>query len=307
VDTFLRVKTSQIFNYNKTPLYILNRKTGYVLYKAVNKKIDRKQYAHDNHPELYINASDRANAVHELQEELNKQLCDKIRSGTLSDVKNTLCEIVSETFSEPIESSIATLPDTIDIVYDGYSKAADVLKDFSDIHYAGYPLVNHSVNVMAVALFYCLRNQIDENETKRVSLCALLHDVGVTKLPNAIVGIRERLSDEQFREYQAHPSIGHDIVKTSESIDSSIATGILEHHERLDGNGYPRGIANLSFEGRLIGLIDSFDSLTNSEKSHRKKRKPFDALMVIKDDVLKLGRFDKDLYKDLCLTLGEHR
>ncbi len=304
MDNFLLIKKSQIPNYIKTPLYIANQKTGYVLYKPVNKRIDPRQYAEDDYPLLYISTQDKTGAVNELRSELNKQLCDKIRSGVLSDVKTALCEIVSETFTEPIETSIESLPDTIDIVYDGYSRAADLLKDFSDIHYAGYPLVNHSVNVMAVALLYCLRNRLGENETKRISLCALLHDVGVTRLPKGLVAFQGRLPDKQFLEYQTHPTIGHDIVKMNENIDSSIAMGILEHHERLDGNGYPRGIAGISFEGRLIGLIDSFDSLTNSEKTHRKKRNPFDAMKVIKDDVLKLGRFDKEIYKELCLSLG---
>lgn len=306
MDQYLLVRKSQVPNYIKTPLYIFNQKTGYVLYKPVNKNFDKRQYEADNYPELYIATMDKRNAVNEIRSELNKSLCNKIRSGTLSDVKMTLCEIVSETFSGPVDTSIESLPDTIDIVYEGYSKTADVLKDFSEIHYAGYPLVDHSVNVMAVALFYCLRNQFGENDTKRISLCALLHDVGVTKLPRAIVAFRGRLPDDQFLEYQTHPAIGHDIVKQNENIDSSIAAGILEHHERLDGNGYPRGIANISFEGRLIGLIDSYDSLTNSEKVHRKKRNPFDAMVVIKDDVLRQGRFDKNIYKNLCLTLGDN-
>jgi HD-GYP domain-containing protein (c-di-GMP phosphodiesterase class II) len=113
------------------------------------------------------------------------------------------------------------------------------------------------------------------------------------------------LPDRQYHEFQAHPALGHDIVKQNENIDSSIALGILEHHERLDGNGYPRGVANISFEGRLIGLVDSFDNLTNSERTHRKKRNPFDAMKLIKNEVLNDGRFDRGIYKNLCLSLGK--
>lgn len=123
-------------------------------------------------------------------------------------------------------------------------------------------------------------------------------------IPKEIVSNQGHLPDRQFSEYQKHSAIGHDIIKENENIDPSIAVGILEHHERLDGNGYPRGIANLTFEGRLIGLIDSFDNLTSSEKKHRKKREPFDALDLIKAEVLNEGRFDKTIYMDLCLSLG---
>lgn len=299
------VKKTQVPSYIKTPLYILNDETGYVLYKPVNKRVEKEQYEKDQYPNLYINTKDRKGATNELQAELKKQLVDKIRQGELSEVKLALCEIISETFSESVDDSIESLPDTIDIVYEGFSETADLLKDFSDISYAGYPLVNHSVNVMALTLSYCLHNHFSEDETKKISLCALLHDVGVTKLPKRLVSYIGRLPDQQYHEYQTHVSIGHDIIKQNENIDSSIAVGILEHHERLDGSGYPRGIASISFEGRLIGLINSFDHLTNSEKTHRKKRSPFDAMMLIKDEVLKEGRFDKAIYKDLCLSLGK--
>lgn len=98
-------------------------------------------------------------------------------------------------------------------------------------------MVNHSANVMALALLYCLDNKYSESETKRISLCALLHDTGISKLPKGLVSYQDRLSDQKFGEYQVHPAIGHGIVKQNENIDSNIALGILEHHERLDGNG----------------------------------------------------------------------
>jgi hypothetical protein len=218
------IKKTQVSSYIKTPLYILNAETGYVLYKPVNKRVDRKQYSEDQSPNLYISTKDRRGATNELQAELKKQLVQKLRHGEISEVKLVLCEIVSETFSEPIEESIESLPDTIDIVYEGYSETATVLKDFADIDYAGYPLVNHSVNVMALALSYCLHNRLGEDDTKRISLCALLHDVGVTKLPKGLVSFKGRLPDRQFHEYQTHASIGHDIIKQNENIDSSIAT-----------------------------------------------------------------------------------
>jgi HD-GYP domain-containing protein (c-di-GMP phosphodiesterase class II) len=305
LEDYILVRKTQIPNYIKTPLYILNADTGYILYKPINKKLDNTQFSRDSFPNLYINKNDKGNATNELRAELKKKLSEKIERGDIKEVKNEICEIVGEIFSGPVEESIEILPETIDIVYEGYSKAADLLKEFSDIHYAGYSLINHSVNVMALALLYCLKNGFHEHKTKQISLCALLHDVGITKLPKGIVSYSGSLSDQNFNEYQTHAFIGHDIVKENENVDSSIAIGILEHHERLDGSGYPRGIVNITFEGRLIGLINSFDHLTNSEKIHRQKKKPFDAMMVIKDEVLKKGQFDKKIFKNLCLSLGK--
>lgn len=305
LDTYIQVRKTQIFNYIATPLYILNQQSGHVLYKDGNEPIDESRYARDGFPELFIRSHDRDSAVRELQRTLNKSLVEKIKSGAAGEVKEILCEIVRETFSERVEKNMEALPETIDVVYDGYAKAAELLKDFSDITYAGYTLVDHSVNVMTLAMFYCLHNGFSEHETKRISLCALLHDVGLTKLPKSIVSYQGRLPDRHYHEYQTHAAIGHDLVKLNENVDSSIAIGILEHHERLDGKGYPRGIANISFEGRLIGLIDSFDSLTSSEKTHRRRKKPFDAMMVIREETQDLGRFDKEIFYKLCMSLGK--
>jgi len=301
---YIRVRKTQVPNYIRTPMYVLSREGGHVLYKNGNEPIDEGRYAKDQFPDLFIRSQDRDAAIRELQRTLNKTLVEKVSSGAVGEVKQILCEIVRETFSGRVEKTIEALPETIDIVYDGYAKTAELLKDFSDVTYAGYPLVDHSVNVMALALSYCLHDGFSEDETKRISLCALLHDIGLTKLPQSLVSYQGRLPDRHFREYQTHAAIGHDLVKLNENIDPSIATAILEHHERLDGKGYPRGIANISFEGRLIGLIDSFDSLTSSEKTHRRKRKPFDAMMIIRKEVLDLGRFDKEFFSKLCLSLG---
>jgi HD-GYP domain-containing protein (c-di-GMP phosphodiesterase class II) len=50
-------------------------------------------------------------------------------------------------------------------------------------------------------------------------------------------------------------------------------------------------------------MIDSFENLTNNEKAHRKKKAPFGAMKIIQDEILKTGKFDKDIFTDLCLSL----
>ncbi len=305
-NDYILLKRTQIDNYFHTPLYIFNSDSGFVLFKPENRAFNIDKFYEHQEPYLYIKKTDKENAVKELQVSLKRKLINNINSGKLDNVKEAMCEIVNETLCNNFDESIETLPDTIDIIYDGYSKPSDLLKKFSNINYSGYPLANHSVNVMTMTMLYCLNNQISEKETKRISLLALLHDVGLTQLPSDVISTSNRLSDEQFEVYKTHAAIGHDIIKLNENIDSSLACGILEHHERIDGSGYPRGIANLSFEGRLIGLIDSFDSLTNTEKLNRKKKRPFDAMLIIKEEVITKGRFDKTIYKDLCLSLGKH-
>ena len=156
---------------------------------------------------------------------------------------------------------------------------------------------------MLLVLNFCIFKNLPDEDTKKFSLGALLHDVGLARIPMQITEANHKLSDSEFSTYKTHTILGSDIIKENKHINSLIAVGVLEHHERLNGTGYPRGISNISFEGRLIGIIDCFDNLTNNEKLHRKKKDPFSAMKTIQDEILTEGLFDKYIFKDLCLSL----
>ena len=264
---YILVRKSQAHFYIKTPLYIKNKSGDFVLYKGENEVIDTKRFTEEQFPNLYTTSHMQEFAKKELYGHLSKQLTKEIENGELGHIKETICEIVQESMTEPSEENFSVLPETIDILYSEYSGAKDVVKNFIDICYGGTSLINHSVNVMVLALNYCLFCNFSENDTKKLSLMALLHDVGLTKLPKKIIESERKLTDEEFAVYQTHSLVGHDIIRDCIRTDPSVATGILEHHERLDGEGYPNGISNISFDGGLLGLIDSFESLTNSKKN----------------------------------------
>jgi HD-GYP domain-containing protein (c-di-GMP phosphodiesterase class II) len=288
-----------------TPLYIQNGTGGFTLYKPENKKLDSKLFLEEGFPSLYISVDMKEFAKRELEDSLKSKLKSQIKSGNLTIIKSALCEIVKEALQNPLEDNLNSLPETIEIMYSEYSNTKNLLKNFIDTITGEISLINHSVDVMVFTLNYCLFCNFSENDTKKVSMGALLHDVGLTQIPKNIVAAKQRLTEREYIVFKTHPAIGHDIIKTIGGIEPSVATGVLQHHERLDGNGYPRGIANLSFEGRLIGLIDCFDQLVSSEKTHRKRKKPFEAMQTIQNETLKEVKFDKKIFKDFCLSLSD--
>jgi HD-GYP domain-containing protein (c-di-GMP phosphodiesterase class II) len=305
MESYISIKKSQANHYLKTPLYIKNGVGEFVLYKPENKKIDSKRFFDEGFPPLFISVDMHESAKKELESQLKNKLKNEIKSGNLKIIKSALCDIVQEAMQEPLEDNLNALPETIEILYSEYSNTKNLLKNYTDSISDGTSLIDHSVDVMVLALNYCLFCNFSEHDTKRLSLGALLHDVGLTQIPKNIAEANRKLTEQEFIVYKTHAAIGHDIIKQNGGIDSSIATGVLEHHERLDGKGYPRGVANLSFEGRLIGLIDSFDNLISSETSHRKKKNPFDAMKMIQNEILKEAKFDKKIFKDFCLSLSE--
>ncbi|MBN2807966.1 MAG: HD domain-containing protein [Deltaproteobacteria bacterium] len=306
LESHIQVKRTQISCYRETELYIKNSAGDFVLYKSANRSIDADKYAQEDYPPLYLLDENKASAILELRTALNKNLAEMICSGSLPAAKVALCEIVQEVISDnPPTSDLSCFPETIDILYEGYCQASSILKDFVNIPYGGYSLVEHCANVVTLVLNYCLFYDFSEDETKKLSLGALLHDMGLSRIDKRIIETDRKLTDEEYRIHKTHAAIGHDLIKESGDIDVSIAKGVLEHHERLDGSGYPRGVAHISFAGRLLGLIDSFDSLSSSEKQHRRKQKSFAALLKIKDEVFLEGKFEKEIFKNFCLSLGK--
>lgn len=303
MSKYLSVKNSQIFHYLKTSLFIKCGDGKFILYKAPGTKVDPQRFKDDSSPKLYISEEEREHAVREVHDNLFDNLKKQIASGELQSVKKALCMIVGEVFDSPFENSLNIFPETIDIIYEKFSITSQLFKNFEKIQFGGFNLAEHSVNVMLLVLTFCTHNKLDESETKKLSLGGLLHDIGLTKLPREIIGKNKKLTNAEFEEYKTHPSLGHDIILESKDVDSSIYRGVFEHHERLDGSGYPRQITNISFEGRLIGLLDSFDSLTCTEKKDRKKVNPFGALSIMQEEIKKTGRYDKMIFKDTCLSL----
>jgi len=304
MKSYIPVKSSQVYHYVKTPLYKKGRGGGYILFKADGLKIDSDRYTKEDFPQLYILRETKETASEEIRNKLKKGLIKNIQDGNLKSIKSALCDIVQEAMLNPLGDNLLAFPETIDIMYEGFSSATQLLKKFSKIDHGGISLIEHSVNVMLFTLNYCFFVDFTEKKTKKLSLAALLHDVGLTQIPSNITTADRRLTDTEFAVYKTHPTIGGDIIKENRHISTSIAAGVLEHHEHINGKGYPNGLNDISFDGRLIGLIDSFDNLISSEKAHRRKKGPFDALKVIQNEVLAEEKFDEKIFKNLLMSLS---
>jgi HD domain len=106
---------------------------------------------------------------------------------------------------------------------------------------------------------------------KEIFLAAMCHDIGMVHISADVLNKQDELSMEEWKQIQSHPVIGYNIVKDTEGMDTVVARAVLEHHENLDGTGYPRGLmANkLSNEGQLLNLLDSIGAI------YTKYLKPF--------------------------------
>ena len=139
-------------------------------------------------------------------------------------------------------------------------------------------------------------------QTDKLELLATLHDIGKISIDKSILIKPGKLNEEEWLEMKKHPGIGYRIAMASEDL-KPIADGILCHHERWDGKGYPQGLsgADIPLLARVLSIIDAFDAMTN-DRPYRKAMKKEHALSEIK---LNSGtQFDPNISKIFLNTVA---
>ncbi len=128
----------------------------------------------------------------------------------------------------------------------------------------------HSERVALVSRHLAAQVGLSDRDVEQVYMAGLLHDVGKIGVPEAVLQKTGRLTPEEFEQIKRHPAIGAKILQDVKQI-REIIPGVLHHHERYDGKGYPAGLAgsNIPLMGRIICLADCFDAMTSS-RTYRK-------------------------------------
>ncbi len=128
----------------------------------------------------------------------------------------------------------------------------------------------HSERVAMTSKMLAQEAGLDEHQVERIYMAGLLHDVGKIGVPEAILRKPGRLTPEEFEQMKRHPAIGAHILQDVKQI-KDIIPGVMHHHERFDGRGYPSGLAgrDIPLMGRIICLADCFDAMTSTRTYRR--------------------------------------
>ncbi len=124
-------------------------------------------------------------------------------------------------------------------------------------------------------------------ETARITLAGFLHDLGKVAVPDAILRKPGRLSGDEYEVIKTHPEVGARLL-ANHPLAGLAQAAVLHHHERIDGAGYPGGLAGgeIPQDARIVGICDAFDAMTSS-RPYRHGMAVDDALTIIRDN---LGR-----------------
>jgi len=148
------------------------------------------------------------------------------------------------------------------------------------------------------------RELLEEEQIHKVYLAGLLHDIGKIGIEEAVLRKNGKLTEQEFGRIKKHPSIGAGILREIQQM-RDIVPGVLCHHERVDGRGYPNGLIGdkIPLTGKIVGLADSFDAMT-SKRTYRNAMTVEQALEEIERGLgtqfdEKLGRIflESDVYR----------
>ena len=140
----------------------------------------------------------------------------------------------------------------------------------------------HSVNTCVLSVLIAVNLDYPEAKLTDLALGTMLHDIGMMMLPDALLLKMGNLSPEESKQVQQHPEDGFNILRTVREIPITVAHIAYQHHERVDGKGYPRNLTAdkiLEF-AKVAAVADTFDALV-SDRPYRKGMVPHEAYEVM--------------------------
>lgn len=168
----------------------------------------------------------------------------------------------------------------------------DILGSLRKIEIADEYTFKHSINVSLIASMIGKWLKFDSHRLKELSIAALLHDLGKSRVPNIILNKPAKLSVEEFEVMKTHALLSYAILAESGVSSESILRGVQEHHEKMDGSGYPNGLKahDIHIFARIIAIADVFDAMT-SDRCYHSKLSPF----IVADEMLRASTNHLDI------------
>ena len=162
----------------------------------------------------------------------------------------------------------------------------------------------HQNNVAKLACAIARELELDENQIEGLRIASLLHDIGKLNIPSEILTKPGKLTDIEYKLMQTHPQFGFEILRTI-NFPWPVAQMVLQHHEKMDGSGYPQGLTGdkIMLEARIITVADVVEPMS----SHRPYRPALGIEAALKE--IKRGKgkhYDSNVVKT-CVRLFDKK
>lgn len=162
----------------------------------------------------------------------------------------------------------------------------------------------HEVHVGMISSLIGLEFGMKINELSRLAFSSIIHDIGKVLVPKEVLYAPRKLTEKEFELVKKHVEYGSKICENSNVDDPKIISGVRDHHEKLDGTGYLRGLTKdqLEVEAKIIAIADIYDALI-SNRSYKSSWSPYKAISeLIK--MASFGKLDRELVQAFVSIVG---
>jgi HD-GYP domain-containing protein (c-di-GMP phosphodiesterase class II) len=197
---------------------------------------------------------------------------------------------MQKAFEYPNAESIEEIKNSVKPILKNIMKDDLILNELISTIEHDHCTYTHSINVgiIATALtikFYDRDLQVGIGEMERLSYGYFLHDIGKSRITPAILKKAGPLTDEEWKVMKKHPEWGYSILMETGHLTDEATYISLQHHERPNGSGYPKGVKIHDIHpcARICAIADTFDALI-SERPYKTALMPFEALTIMKQE-----------------------
>lgn len=146
-------------------------------------------------------------------------------------------------------------------------------------------LANHHMRVGHIAFLIAIEYGLDKSQALRVAIAGLVHDLGKIKMPERLMRPTYTFNHQgqDRNQMRQHVKESVDLLLQSEQFDDATISIVAQHHEKIDGSGYPHGLKGdqISTEGQIVSIADVYDAMTDPARSWRKPLKQKEAHQAI--------------------------
>ncbi|WP_373898168.1 HD-GYP domain-containing protein [Haloimpatiens sp. FM7315] len=268
----MNTKISTILTHNLKPGMILAEDLTYNGVKLINKNSSLTENNIKKILELYPYSLVSVQNSKDIQgeEEENKsyeEICKNVEKN-LSQLE-TQTEDMFKQVNHNLKPDINKLRNISEKIITQMKDYGVIIKNIIDYSKIDEVLYRHSVNVTLLSTMIGKWLNLNSRDLTLLTYSAILHDIGKTKLPKEIAHKISGFTPEEEVLFKTHSVRGYKLLEDVTYIDSSVKYGVLMHHERLDGSGYPFKLKENKIHdfSKIIAVADTFDTLTHDGKN----------------------------------------
>ncbi len=311
---FMPISVSMIVPDNMPPMSLYLKRTPDAaprLYRGSDypvTKDDLEELTKTGIKTLYLSCGEHGTLQQYLRENLSDMLHDetislKQRFGALNEVMR---DVLSECFRQDDTG------ETIEHVRGLGEQAVEMMcrddivtSDICDVMYHDYHTFTHSANVAYYVVMLAKAIGIDDQEQlEQLATGGLLHDLGKLSVPDSILTKPSRLEEDEFEQIKQHPKTGFIRLCDRDDLTFAQLMMVYQHHERLDGNGYPVGVVGdgIHYWAKITSVVDIYEALT-ANRPYRRGMPPEEAFAIM--DRQSGPALDPELYQCWKKTIAQ--